>query len=116
MIEGALVAQFAFSVLGAMVASGHFEAPIYIAVPVVVAVVVVKLVGAREKGRPTGAGKVLVRCRKGHEFTTTWSPFGSLTSIRLGSARLQRCPVGKHWSLVRPVKEDGVADEHPEQS
>jgi len=111
------VTQLAFSVL-AVIASNHFEAPIYVAVPIVVAVVIVKLLVARANGRPMVTGKILVRCSRGHVFTTTWSPFGSLTSVRLGFARLQRCPVGQHWSLVRPVKEGGVPDERrsPEQS
>jgi hypothetical protein len=26
-------------------------------------------------------------------------------AVRLGPWRLQRCPVGKHWSMVTPVKE-----------
>jgi hypothetical protein len=50
------------------------------------------------------AGKVVVRCRSGHEFTTTWIPGFSLTSLRLGPWRVQRCPVGRHWSIVTPVK------------
>ena len=50
------------------------------------------------------AGKVEVRCRDGHEFTTTWIPGVSFTSLRLGPWRVQRCPVGRHWSIVTPVK------------
>lgn len=53
-----------------------------------------------------GANTV-VRCRRGHLFTTIWIPGGSLKAVRLGWWRLQRCPVGRHWSLVTPVK---VAD------
>jgi hypothetical protein len=44
-------------------------------------------------------------------FTTTWSPLGSLTSIRLGFARYQRCPVGNHWALVKPVNDSDLTDE-----
>jgi len=29
----------------------------------------------------------------------------SLKSIRFGWWRIQRCPVGRHWSIVTPVKE-----------
>jgi hypothetical protein len=36
---------------------------------------------------------------------------GSLTSIRLGSARFQHCPVGDHWSLVRPVPDSDLTAE-----
>ena len=55
--------------------------------------------------RRTGrwAGRVAVECRRGHRFDTTWIPGVSITSLRLGVWRLQRCPVGHHWSLVKPV-------------
>jgi len=49
------------------------------------------------------AGEVVVRCRRGHRFTTLWVPGVSLTSLRLGWWRYQHCPVGRHWSLVTPV-------------
>ena len=45
----------------------------------------------------------IVRCRQGHLFETIWFPLGSLKAVRLGPWRFQRCPVGKHWSLVRRV-------------
>jgi hypothetical protein len=41
-----------------------------------------------------------VRCRDGHLFTTLWVPLGSLKAVRLGRRRLQRCPVGHHWTTV----------------
>jgi|SRR4051812_43847910 len=50
------------------------------------------------------AGRVVVRCRSGHLYTTMWVPGMSLKSARLGWWRLQFCPVGKHVSLVSPVK------------
>jgi len=50
------------------------------------------------------AGNVVVRCRRGHLFTTLWVPGASVKSLRLGWWRLQRCPVGRHWSLVTPVR------------
>jgi hypothetical protein len=56
-------------------------------------------------------GNVVVRCRQGHLFTTIWIPGASLKSIRLGWARLQHCPVGKHWTLVTPVKDATLTDE-----
>ena len=49
------------------------------------------------------AGEVVVRCREGHLFSTLWIPGVSFTSLRLGIWRVQRCPVGHHWSLVTPV-------------
>jgi hypothetical protein len=57
----------------------------------------------RRRGYPLG-GNVVVRCRRGHLFTTIWVPLASLKSVRLGWWRFQRCPVGAHWSLVTPVK------------
>jgi hypothetical protein len=51
-----------------------------------------------------------VRCRRGHVFTTTWIPGGSLKAIRLGLWRIQWCPVGRHVDLVRLVKEADLSD------
>jgi len=48
---------------------------------------------------------VVVRCRQGHLYTTIWLPGGSLKSVRFGFWRFQRCPVGRHWSIVTPVRE-----------
>jgi hypothetical protein len=66
--------------------------------------------GARHLGYKVG-GNVVVRCRQGHLFTTIWVPGASLKSIRLGWARVQRCPVGRHWSLVTPVKDATLSDD-----
>jgi hypothetical protein len=70
------------------------------------------------RGYPIG-GNLVVRCRKGHLFRTLWVPSVSVKSIRLGWWRIQRCPVGRHWSFVTPVKESElsrrqrlVADRH----
>jgi len=52
-----------------------------------------------------------VRCRDGHLFTTIWVPGVSFKAIRLGWTRLQRCPVGKHWTLVTPVRDSDLTDE-----
>jgi hypothetical protein len=65
----------------------------------------------RRQGYGVG-GNTLVRCRQGHLFTTIWIPGVSVKSLRLGWWRFQRCPVGKHWDLVRPVRAaDLSADE-----
>jgi hypothetical protein len=53
----------------------------------------------------------IVRCRRGHLLTTIWIPGVKLKGLDLGIARLQRCPVGSHWSLVRPVRESDLTDE-----
>jgi hypothetical protein len=74
---------------------------------VLAAAVVANVVGtviARRLGYQVG-GNTVVRCRKGHLFTTLWIPGASLKSIRLGWWRIQRCPVGPHWSIVVPVRE-----------
>lgn len=56
-------------------------------------------------------GNVVVRCRRGHLFTTIWIPGGSLKAVRLAWARIQRCPVGGHWGLVTPVRLSELTDE-----
>ena len=72
-------------------------------------------VAATIVGRRLGYGfgtATIARCRRGHLFTTIWIPGVSVKSIRLGWWRLQRCPVGRHWSIVVPVKDaDLGADE-----
>jgi len=74
------------------------------ALVVVVAIDVVGTVIARMLGYRVG-GNTVVRCRRGHLFTTLWIPGASLKSIRLGWWRIQRCPVGRHWTVVVPVRE-----------
>lgn len=82
----------------------HYSAPLEIAIPVIVVVVLLKVAVAKWRGQPALGGEISVRCSKGHVFQTYWSSLGSFKSIRLGSARYQHCPVGDHWSLVRPVE------------
>jgi hypothetical protein len=53
----------------------------------------------------------VVRCRSGHLFTTWWIPGVSVNALRLGWWRLQRCPVGRHWSLVTPVSMSTLSDD-----
>ena len=76
----------------------------------VVAVLAVGTVVARMLGYKVG-GNVVVKCRQGHLFTTIWIPGASLKAVRLGPARLQRCPVGKHWTIVTPVKDSSLSDD-----
>jgi hypothetical protein len=76
----------------------------------VVGFYLVATVVARWRGYRFGTS-MTVRCRSGHMFTTIWIPGVSLKSIRLGWWRLQRCPVGDHWSIVSPVKEAGLSEE-----
>ena len=51
------------------------------------------------------AGNLIVRCQQGHLFTTLWIPGVSVKSLRFLWWRVQRCPVGNHWSIVVPVRE-----------
>jgi hypothetical protein len=77
---------------------------------VAVGLVVGSTVIARSLGYKVG-GNVVVRCRQGHLFTTIWIPGISLKALRLGWLRFQRCPVGRHWTLVRPVRDGDLSDE-----
>ena len=78
---------------------------------IVVAVLfVVQTVVARRAGYKVG-GTAIVRCSRGHIFTTTWVPGVSFKAIRLGLVRFQHCPVGHHWALVTPVNEADLTDE-----
>jgi hypothetical protein len=56
-------------------------------------------------------GNVVVRCRQGHVFTTIWIPGVKLKALDLVVARIQYCPVGKHWSLVVPVRDVSMTEE-----
>lgn len=76
----------------------------------VVVLLVTQTVVARRAGYKVG-GSTVVRCAKGHIFTTTWVPGVSLKAVRLGLVRFQRCPVGHHWSLVTPINEADLTDE-----
>jgi hypothetical protein len=84
-------------------------------VAVIVGVVALALaastVVARKRGYRGMGGNTVVRCRKGHLFTTIWVPGASFKAVRLGWARYQRCPVGRHWTLVTPVKDATLTDE-----
>jgi hypothetical protein len=66
---------------------------------------------ARKKGYSGIGGNTIVRCAKGHLFTTIWIPGGSLKAIRLGWKRFQYCPVGKHWAMVTPVKDSELTED-----
>src|SRR5947209_3386660 len=64
----------------------------------------------RLRGYPIGTN-VVVRCREGHLFSTIWIPGVSFKSLRLGWWRVQRCPVGRHWSVVTPVRPSDLSEE-----
>ena len=79
------------------------------AVGVALAAVGVEAAALRLRGYRVG--NVIVRCRQGHLFTTIWVPGASLKSLRLGFWRVQRCPVGRHWTVVTPVKEADLSED-----
>lgn len=56
----------------------------------------------RRRGFLVGLNTV-VKCRRGHLFTTWWIPGASIKAVRLGWWRLQYCPIGRHLSLVTPI-------------
>ncbi len=66
---------------------------------------------ARRVGYSGVGGNSIVRCSKGHLFTTIWVPGASFKSIRLGVARYQRCPVGHRWAIVRLVRDTDLTDQ-----
>jgi hypothetical protein len=74
------------------------------------AAIILSIIVARLLGYGMG-GNTVVRCRRGHLFTTIWIPGGSLKAVRLGWARFQWCPVGRHWSIVTPVKEADLTED-----
>jgi hypothetical protein len=80
------------------------------ATALIVGLIVAATLIARRPGYKLG-GNVVVRCRAGHLFTTLWIPGVKLKALDLGVARLQRCPVGRHWSLVVPVRDADLTDE-----
>jgi hypothetical protein len=83
---------------------------VVLAVSGVLGVLAVKaVIDARRSGNRL-VGKVVVRCRDGHLFTTIWIPGGSFKAIRLGFIRLQYCPVGDHWTFVTPVPDSDLTD------
>jgi len=82
-----------------------------IIVGVIVLALAVGTLVLRRKGYSGMGGDTIVRCSKGHLFTTIWVPGASLKSIRLGMSRFQHCPVGHHWARVTPVKDSELSDE-----
>jgi hypothetical protein len=77
----------------------HRRSGLFLAIVATVA----EAIALRRLGYAFG-GNVVVRCRAGHRFTTIWIPGVSFKAIRLGWWRVQRCPAGRHWALVTPVR------------
>lgn len=75
-----------------------------------VGIILAGTVVARWLGYKVG-GNVVVRCRRSHLFTTLWIPGLNFKALDLGIARLQHCPVGRHWSLVVPLRDADLTTE-----
>lgn len=82
-----------------------------VAVAVIAAAIALGSLAARKAGYSSIPGWTVVRCRDGHLFTTIWIPGASVKSLRFGLARYQYCPVGRHWVIVRPVKDSELTAE-----
>lgn len=83
-----------------------------VAIVAVIAIVVVGLNLWAHRSGYAVPGRSPVRCSLGHLFLTTWVMGGSLTKVRLGPlVRWGRCPVGHHWTTMRPVKDADLTDE-----
>lgn len=88
-----------------------------VAIVVVFAVVFVYVISragaaaGRKRGYSGMGGQTIVRCSRGHLFTTLWIPGSSVKAVRLGFKRYQRCPVCKKWRIVVPVPDDELNDE-----
>ena len=61
----------------------------------------------RDNGYRFGAD-VIVRCRDGHLFTTTWVPLVSLKAIRLGMVRFQYCPLCDRPTFVTLMRDSDL--------
>jgi len=85
---------------------------IAVLVLVVLALVLVAVnLAMRRKGYSI-PGRTVVRCSAGHLFRTTWVEGGSLRAVKLGpTKRYQHCPVGQHWVIIRPVREEDLTDD-----
>ena len=65
----------------------------------------------RRRGYSGMGVDTIVRCSRGHLFTTVWIVGSSVKAVRLGSKRYQLCPVCGKWRIVVPVADDELSDE-----
>jgi hypothetical protein len=57
-----------------------------------------------------------VRCSAGHLYTSIWIPLASLKALRMGTYRIQRCPVGHHWAKTYSLDPATLTDEQRAQA
>jgi hypothetical protein len=84
--------------------------------PIVVLAIVFVAVAISARARPGRGFERIVRCRSGHLFTTTLVPGASFKAVRLWNVRFERCPVGRHWSIVEKVDESTLTPEELAQA
>jgi hypothetical protein len=60
--------------------------------------------------------RTIVRCNRGHLFTTIWIPGASVKSLRLGPWRVQRCPIGRHWAIVTPAQVSKLSESERDEA
>jgi hypothetical protein len=89
---------------------GNRRRRVWLTAVVTLGTIAAETVFMRRRGYSIGLNAT-VRCRDGHVFTTIWIPGASLKAIRLGTVRLQYCPVGRHFTAVRPLKDAEITDE-----
>jgi hypothetical protein len=88
-----------------------------VAIVLVVAAVFVYVIArmgaaaGQKRGSSGMGGDTIVRCSRGHLFTTKWIAGASVKAVRLGSKRYQRCPICEKWRIVVPVPDDELTDE-----
>ncbi len=56
-------------------------------------------------------GEVVARCSQGHLFTTVWVGNFNWRRVDVGFAKIQRCPVDGHLTVVRPVEMSSLTPE-----
>jgi hypothetical protein len=79
------------------------------ALAVVILAVVAARVGRMSRLQGYRFGRdVIVRCRDGHLFMTTWIPMMSFKAVRIGLVRIQHCPVGNHVTAVRLMRDEDL--------
>ena len=86
---------------------------VLVALVAIFAILLTRVAVAPRRRRPGDlrfGPNVVVRCRQGHLFTTTWIPMISVKAVRLGPVRLQYCPVGRHWAFVTMVRDSDLTD------
>jgi hypothetical protein len=81
---------------------------IYALAIVIFAVIAVRVARMSRMQRYRFGRDVIVRCRDGHLFMTTWIPAVSFKAIRLGLVRMQYCPVGDHFTAVRLMRDEDL--------